>query len=1805
MEISEKSQPGIAIVGMACIFPGAPDAKTYWRNIVSKVDAVSDPPGDWGAEIFYQPNSTESNRVYCKRGGYLHDLAAFDPLQYGVMPSSIDGGEPDHFLALRVAHEAMADAGYCGEGARPIPSDRVEVIFGRGAYINRGFTNLVQHALMIDQTLQLLRQLHPEHTEDELAEIRRELIASLPPFNAEMAPGLVPNILSGRIANRLDFMGPNFTVDAACASSLIAVDRGVQDLVAKRCDLALVGGIHCSTPAPIFMVFCQLNALSRQGCIKPFSEDADGTLLGEGLGMLVLKRAEDAHRDGDRVYAVIKAVGSASDGRALGLLAPRVEGEELAMRRAYQTSGVEPSTVGLLEAHGTGTLIGDQTEFQALTRVFGSCKGKSPSCAVGSVKSMISHLIPAAGVAGIIKAALALYYKVLPPTLHCEHPDPKLHIEKTPFYINTETRPWIHGLSSPRRAGVNAFGFGGINAHAILEEFIPDNSTPALDGGPPWDSEVILVHAPSRATLVETCQQLGNMLFSSNGEAPNLQDIAYTLNCPETPITQPASCLAVVASSVQDLNRKLNHAVQRLNDPACQRINEITGVYFFERPLAREGKMAFLFPGDGSQYVNMLADLCLRLPPVRERFDLIDQAFVGHIRNVLPSQVIFPPPLPNDSETRRAQELRLAEMDFAAEAVFAGTQGIVALLTELEIRPQAVLGHSGGEIAALLAAGIIQVSNDMQLIRHIHDINSLYRELLSQGLVPVGRAIAVNAIRREAVLKILRSVGEDVHLAMDNCPNQVVVSGAESSVNQAAGHLQTAGAVCIPLPFQQPYHTTAFEKYCTHLRPFFDRLEIGPGNVTAWCAGTACPFPNGADEIRQLASRQPALPVRFRETLEAMHADGLRIFVEVGPKGTLTSFVADTLRGRPHLAIASDLAGVSGVSQLNHLLGRLAAHGVNMRLNPLYERRCARRIIWNKNTGFATEQSFNRPRQLATGLALLHLSNRHLVSTTSSEASTLTSRLPAVEKARGELIASTTSRTLVMDAYLSSMDEFLSVQQEIMQAYLGRAGPLQQGVAHRVAHTQVPAVFDSPALGRSDLEAQLLNIIAERTGYPIEMLDPDLNLEADLGIDSIKRIEVLGTLHRQTGLIGLDRMEEVSGLKTIRQILDFLNKPSTCSSSPSDSSAIPRAVSKIEPAAAGNDVVQSPEIDNQPNVFPKDQVVDGNSVTNHGLTNAHSTLLPAHVLGSTDLSATWSLIGKIESVTPDKEVVIVREFDVSDDLFLKDHALGGYVSDRDPTLTGLPLIPLTMTVEMMAEAGAVLLPGKTLIQMRNVRGLEWLGLDDGKLALRITARIIDEFQQTGESAPAAEFQIQIVAANADGVRVAEAVAVFADGYPEPPPTTEFVLSSARPSKWTAKSLYRDHMFHGPSFRGVHSIERWGENGYEATLRGLPVAGLFRTAHSPRFLADPVLLDAAGQLVGYWAAEHLSTMFNVFPFGIESLQLYASQLKDGEQVACRAQISLVGESQIHANLEVVNADGRLAMRVVGWQDLRSHFPDSFYRMCISPRGVSLSSRWTPPLAPNAPECSVRCSILETSALPPLNTHGAIWLRVLAHTILNRRERETWREIKGPGRRRVEWLLGRCCAKDAVRWLESELLPADIEIVPDQNGRPELSSALSHWSTAISIAHADGVAVALAAATPIAEGHKIAAGIDIQRIDPRREPFEELAFSHAERALLASWVAENPPHEERDREYALRVWCAKEAVAKALGCGLQGGPASILVSAFDVASETLTLHLAGVLADRLPQLRGVPLTAFTACRGDLVVATCLLQETQAKS
>ena len=335
------------------MFPQAPDLDSFWSNIVGKVSAVGEPVESWGAERYYDPESNSDERIYTRTGGFLKDLYRFDPREFGIMPNTIDGQEPDHFLALKVARDALQDAGYLGDD---IDHTNTGIILGHSTYLHRGQAAVIQHGIVLDQTLELFSQLYPDLTEAELQSIRHMIKAKLPQFNADTAPGLVPNVMTGRIANRLNLMGPNYLIDAACASSTLAVQSAIEELVSGRSDLMLAGGVNASIPAEVFMVFTHLGGLSRKSAVRPFDAEGDGTLLGEGLGVIALKRLADAERDGDRIYGLIKGVGKSSDGKALGLLAPRLEGEILAVERAYRQTNIEPSSISLIEAHGTGTV---------------------------------------------------------------------------------------------------------------------------------------------------------------------------------------------------------------------------------------------------------------------------------------------------------------------------------------------------------------------------------------------------------------------------------------------------------------------------------------------------------------------------------------------------------------------------------------------------------------------------------------------------------------------------------------------------------------------------------------------------------------------------------------------------------------------------------------------------------------------------------------------------------------------------------------------------------------------------------------------------------------------------------------------------------------------------------------------------------------------------------------------------------------------------------------------------------------------------------------------------------------------------------------------------------------------------------------------------------------------------------------------------------------------------------------------------------------------------------------------------------
>ena len=1073
--MSRRGAFDIAIVGMACRFPGAGDLFAYWDNILKCVDSTGDiPPDRWDPAVFFDPNSSSNDRVACRRGGYLATPIPFDPASHGIMPNAIEGGEPEQFLVLDTARAALVDAGL----ANGIPDGRrVEVIVGRGNYFNRGNLTRLQHGRIVAQTLAILESLHPEWTEADRQAVRFDLKAGLPPFDAATVPGQLTNATAGRVANRLDLSGASYVVDAASASSLVALDLGARSLLGRRADLALVGGVYLEADVDFPLVFRQLGALSHSGRSKPFSSDADGMLSGEGVGVVVLKRRGDAERDGDRIYAVLKGVGLASDGRGLGPAAPSARGHARAIRRAYRSSGVDPSTVGLIEGHGLGLPAADKAELRALRAVFPPIEpGRR---VLGAVSSMIGHAMPAAGMAGLIKAALSLHHRVLPPTLHADRPHPLIAREDSPVTLNPKARPWVQGeTASPRRAGVNAFGFAGINAHAVLEEHSASADADHAPGAMlSWDSEAILLSSRDRAGLIDRTRYVLDWLRGQPGAS--LKDVAFTLN---TGAEVGPARLGLVATSLDDLAGRLEAALAKLGDPSCRSVRDARGTYFRERPGGATPRLAFLFPGEGSQYPGMLADLCPHFPEVRALFDISDRIALEAGAKSLPSEHLFG--VAND------QTSAIWAAEVAVNVVLSAQWGIYRLLTKLGLKADAVVGHSSGELLALAAAGVLEVDRSFE--DRLGELGAIFGRLEKSGDLPKARLVAV-AAPREKVEPDLVAVDGRVAIAMDNCPHQVVIAGDPEAVEAVVARLKARGVVCEGLPFERAYHTPAFAPALGPIAEFFDALDLAPSRIPLYSCAAEGLMPDEAEGIRRLAIDQWTRPVGFRRTIEAMHSAGLDVFVDVGARGNLAGFVEDTLRGRPAFAVAANLPRRSGLAQLNHLVASLFAQGVDFKPDHLYARRRPVRL------DFEVRPGKTRPAAtLAVGFPSMKLSdalidrlrarpvevtgkadpNGHHVATGNghhgSNGHSHTSRFPDHPRETLDFDASSLMPLLEDDDstlldFQETMAAFLETQQSVMNAFLASGAAPESEFSFHLS-------------GGIDIDGQ-------STGHPVDTID--------------------------------------------------------------------------------------------------------------------------------------------------------------------------------------------------------------------------------------------------------------------------------------------------------------------------------------------------------------------------------------------------------------------------------------------------------------------------------------------------------------------------------------------------------------------------------------------------------------------------------------------------------------------------------------------------------------------------------------------
>ena len=956
----QSDRPGrqpIAIVGMGAIMPDAPTAPAFWANITGGRYSIADVPKDrWDPGLYYDPDPRAPDKTYSRIGGWVREFP-WDPIGWHLPlpPKVSDQMDDSQKWAVAAAREALIDAGWPGWNVDP---ERVAVVLGSALGGQQHYATTMRIQLP-EFTRELARSATfaslPASTRDAvLAETSQSFLSLFPDITEDTMPGELSNVIAGRIANLFNFRGMSFTTDAACASGLAALTAAAEGLADGQCDAVVTGGVDRNMGAAVFVKFCKIGALSATGT-RPFDAGADGFVMGEGAAVFVLKRLADAERDGDRIYAVLLGIGGSSDGKGKGITAPNPAGQRLAIARAWRNARVDPATVSCIEAHGTSTRVGDAAELESLSYVFRPGELAAGSIALGSVKSNIGHLKGAAGTAGLFKQVMALHEKVLPPSLNFREPNPNVDWASSPFRVNGELREWPQPPGGVRRGGVSAFGFGGTNFHAVVEEYIPGRydgadrrvfaaagigaerpvafSSPRAaesaagrpDGHPPFGAK-----QPLRGALVVG----GESERDVAAQLAPVRDQAAAGQAPATVVPDPALAAARVRVAIDygepaELADKAGMAIKALagGAPELQKMLRSRGVFIGHGPAP---KIAFLYTGQGSQYVNMVRELRDTEPIVTETFAEADEVMTPLLGKPLTSYIFVDG---SDQAAVARAEGQLLQTEITQPAVLAADLALTRMLAAYGIQPDLVMGHSLGEYGALVAAGALPFAQALEAV------SARGREMAGLNVPDKGAMAAVMAPLAD-IERIVASVDGYVVTANINSTHQAVIGGATDAVERAIEAFTAAGYTASRIPVSHAFHTAIVAPVSEPLRRTLARLELRPPELPIVANVDGEFYPVTGSDVRErmldILGRQVASPVQFVKGLGTLYDAGARVFVEVGPKRALAGFADDVL-GSVHddvLALFTNHPKYGDMPSFNAALCGLYAAGLGYPAQP-------------------------------------------------------------------------------------------------------------------------------------------------------------------------------------------------------------------------------------------------------------------------------------------------------------------------------------------------------------------------------------------------------------------------------------------------------------------------------------------------------------------------------------------------------------------------------------------------------------------------------------------------------------------------------------------------------------------------------------------------------------------------------------------------------------------------------------------------------------------------------------------------------
>jgi acyl transferase domain-containing protein/NAD(P)-dependent dehydrogenase (short-subunit alcohol dehydrogenase family)/acyl carrier protein len=1201
----------VAIIGMGCLFPGSPDKESYWRTITAKKNLITPvPPSHFLVEQYYDPDPKAPDRTYCRQGGFL-DPVAFDPIAFNIPPANLDSIDTSQLLSLVVARQVIEEA-FAGQ-LKNMDRSRIGVVLGVAA----GLELLAEMAGRLERPIWIKAMREAGLPENEIKKISNTILSSHAPWKENTFPGLLGNIVAGRIAQFFDLGGINCTNDAACASSFSALSQALYELYQGSSDVVITGGADTNNGPFLFVSFSKTPALSPTHDCRPFSDKADGMALGEGIGMVALKRLDDAERDGDRIHAVIHGIGASSDGRGVSIFAPLAKGQARALRRCYAAAGYGPETVELVEAHGTGTPAGDIVEVKALCEVFEeNAGGKCDQwCALGSVKSQIGHTKSAAAVAGLIKAVMGLRHKVLPPTIKVERPDPRLEIEKTPFYLNTESRPWVRDDAHPRRASVSSFGFGGTNFHVTIEAYTGKGKTAWRMRNVP--SELVLFCEKDADALKELC-----IKTAASVETEGLLAYLARTSQENADVSAPAR-LAVVATDEKDLSDKLKTAAGAISETPNKGFDMPTGIFCALKKADPES-IAFLFPGQGaSVYPNMGADLAMEFDEVMAVWDA--SASLDRRRKAKEPlyRVVYPIPAFSEEE-KKAQAGKLSLTQWSQPSALTASISISRLLKGLEIQPACVGGHSLGELSALLDAGVLD-------FQKLLDICFKRGELMSRASEASGAMTAVFEGGKK-LRGLLDGLDTQIIIANYNSPSQAVLSGPLSDMEEVEKTLKKQRIAFKRLPVSAAFHSAMMNAAGSPFLAYLKKFDFKKPVIPVYANISGKPHSNNPQKIREALAQQVNHPVLFVQEIESMYAAGVKTFIEAGPGNVLTGFVKKILAGRPHTAVNMDTKGEHGITSLWKALGRLFIAGVSPCFSFLWKDYAPisdpRKRTNPKYAVMLSGTNYGKPYPPPEGMSAYPRPNPPKAKSAIEPPDPLantgrgspknpsdawTSAYQEIQQQMAQTHAAYQKAVFeshmqflkAVEAGNNSLSAFLCGRPPAFEKRIEPKKSINEGLSLPPAPQEIPippeapaSVFQaSPAADTPDIEvskpensatagipptessqnidftALLLDVVVDKTGYPKEILSLDMDIEADLGIDSIKRVEILSAIKDAHPWLPEIDPADMGNIRTLNDVLCFLQNhaagtasllaPETAGQSPSSADQPKKATEGI------------------------------------------------------------------------------------------------------------------------------------------------------------------------------------------------------------------------------------------------------------------------------------------------------------------------------------------------------------------------------------------------------------------------------------------------------------------------------------------------------------------------------------------------------------------------------------------------------------------------------------------------------------------